>query len=350
MIIAEVIKDLHSPELTHVSGSLQAVAAKVLPPELSEKGSLIFVSKAEQLEAALKAQASIIVAHKSLSLPSDTPTTFFHTGSIQLAMATILPLFDGKMNRFTQVEKIHPTACIHPTAHLGQNVCVGPFAVIGEQVRIGDGTTIGAHCVIECFAILGAHTLLHPQVFIGAHCEVGAHCEIHPHTTIGADGFSFAPTREGTHKKIPQIGKVILGDEVELGANCTIDRAALTETRIGKGTKMDNLCHVAHNVVIGENCVIAAGFKIAGSSKVGNNCMFGGDISVTDHVTIGDKVIVGGKSGVTNDILTPGAYAGYPIEPLRDNMKTLASFGNGNLPRMRKEIARIIKHLGLKEN
>ncbi len=349
MITAEVIKDLHSSDLTYISGSLQSIAKKVLPPELADKDVLVFVSKAEQLEAALKAQAPIVVAHKSVSLPEDSGTTFFQTGSVQLAMAAILPLFDGKMNRFNQTEKIHPTACIHPTAHLGQNVYVGPFAVIGEQVRIGDYATIAAHAVVESFATVGDHTLIHPQVYVGTSCEIGSHCEIHPHTTIGADGFSFAPTREGVHKKIPQIGKVVIGDWVEIGANCAVDRAALTETRIGNGTKMDNFCHVAHNVVIGEHNVMAAGFKIAGSSKVGSHCMFGGDTVVSDHVTIVDKVMVGGKSGVSNDILNPGAYAGYPVEPLRDNMKTLASFGNGNLPRMRKEIARIIKHLGLKE-
>ncbi len=217
--------------------------------------SLVFVSKADQLEVALKAQSPIIIAHKNLKLPSDLNTTLFTTGSIQLAMATILPLFDGKMNRFNQEMKIHPTASIHPSAHLGKNVGVGPYAVIGEQAKIGDGATIGANAVIECFAEIGDHSIIHPQVFIGAHCALGSHCEIHPHTTIGADGFSFAMTKEGTHRKIPQIGRVVIGNNVELGANCAIDRAALTETRIGNGTKMDNLCHVAHNVVIGENCV-----------------------------------------------------------------------------------------------
>lgn len=350
MITAEVIKDLHSPDLSFVTGSLQAIASKVVPPEMADKESLIFVSKPDQLELAIKNAAPIIVAHKSLTIPeSCTTSTFFTTSSVQLAMAAILPLFDGKMNRFAQDEKIHPTACIHPSAHLGQNVSVGPFAVIGEKVRIGDYTTIASHVVIESSAQVGNHSLIHSQVFIGAHCEVGSHCEIHPHTTIGADGFAFAPTRDGVHKKIPQIGKVVIEDHVELGAGCAIDRAALTETRIGKGTKFDNLCHVAHNVVIGEHCVMAAGFMIAGSSKIGNHCMFGGNTVITDHVTICDRVIVGGKSGVTNDITKPGAYAGYPIEPLRDNMKTLASFGNGNLPRMRKEINRILKHLGIKE-
>lgn len=346
-VIVDLIKNLSTPDLTHTSGSLQAVATKVLPPELADKETLVFVSKMEQLETALKVQASIIVAHKSLSIPADVPATMFSTPNIQLAMAAILPLFDGKMNRFNQAQKIHPTACIHETAHLGENVYVGPYAVIGEHARVGSYATIGSHVVIEPYAQVGDHTLIHPQVFVGAYCEIGAHCELHPHVTIGADGFAYAPTREGTHKKIPQIGKVVLGDWVELGANVAVDRAALTETRIGKGTKIDNFGHIAHNVVIGENCVMAAAFKIAGSSKVGNNCMFGGDVVITDHVTICDRVMVGGRSGVSNDITTPGAYAGYPLEPLRDNMKTLVSMRH--ITRMKKELSRIAKHLGMKE-
>ncbi|MEK2687814.1 UDP-3-O-(3-hydroxymyristoyl)glucosamine N-acyltransferase [Bdellovibrio sp. GT3] len=347
MITADVIKSLQSSDAVFVSGSTEAIAQKVLPPEQADSESLVFVSKPHQLEQALKAQATIIVAHKSLALPTDSKSTFFSTHHVQLAMAAILPLFDGKMNRFNQETKIHPSAFVHPSAHLGQNVSVGPFAVIGEHARIGDGCTIGAHVVIECYAQIGAHTILHPQVFIGAYCELGAHCEIHPHTTIGADGFAFAQTKEGLHKKIPQIGKVILGDNVELGANCAVDRAALTETRIGSGTKMDNFCHVAHNVIIGENNVMAAGFKIAGSSTIGSNCMFGGDAAISDHVNICDKVIVAGRSGVTSDLLQPGAYGGYPIEPLRESLKTLANLSQ--LTRIRKELARVVKHLGLKE-
>lgn len=347
MINAEVILDLNSPDLQFVSGNKQAVAAKVLPPDQADKETLVFVSKPDQLEAALKAQAPIIVAHKSLKLP-ESGATFFSTGSVQLSMAAILPLFDGKMNRFNQETKIHPTAVVHATAHLGHNVCLGPYVVIGEHVRIGEGSTIAAHTVVESYAVIGDHTLLHSHVFIGGHCEVGSRCEIHPHTTIGADGFAFVPTREGTHKKIPQIGRVVIGNDVEIGANCAIDRAALTETRIGDGTKMDNLCHVAHNVVIGKNCVMAAGFKVAGSSKIGNNFMVGGDTAVTDHVNICDNVIVAGKSGVTKDITESGQYGGYPLEPLRDAMKTIANIAQ--LTRIRKDVAKMMKHLNLKED
>lgn len=347
MITAEVIKDLNSTELSHVSGSLQAVATKVMPPEQADKNSLVFVSTATQLEEALKAQPPIIVAHKSLTLPTDSATTFFSTPSVQMGMAHILPLFDGKMNRFNQSTKIHPTAVIHETAHIGIGTVLGPYVVIGEHAKIGDHATIGAHTVIEAFAEIGAHSLLHPQVFIGAHCLLGTHCEIHPHTTIGADGFSFAMAADGSHTKIPQIGRVVIGNHVEMGANCAVDRAALTETRIGDGTKFDNFVHIAHNCIVGKHCVIAAGFKMAGSSSLGDNCMLGGGVDLSDHVHVTDKVILAGRSGVTNDIKASGAYGGYPIEPLRDSLKTLANLTQ--LTRLRKEMARVLKHLNLKE-
>lgn len=345
MITAEVIKNINSSDLNYISGSLAAMATRVLPPETCDSQCLVFVSKADQLEAALKAKAPIIVAHKSLAIPADSTATIFSAGSIQLAMGTILPLFDGKMNRFNQESKIHPTAIIHHTALLGDNVGIGPYVVIGEHAKIGHGVTVGASTVIECYAEVGDHSLLHPQVFLGAHCTVGAQCEIHPHSTIGADGFSFANTKEGLNKKIPQIGRVVIGNNVEIGANCAIDRAALTETKIGNGTKMDNNCHIAHNVQIGENCLIAAAFSIAGSSKIGNNFMCGGVVAVADHVNVCDRVIIAGRSVITNDITQPGQYGGYPLEPLRDSLKTLAT--STHLTRIRKDLARVMKHLGL---
>lgn len=348
MITAEVIKDLNSSDLHFVTGPLSSVASKVLPPDECDSECLVFVSKPEHLEKALSAKAPIIIALKNLNLPESPEVAFFQTPSVQLAMSAVLPLFDGKMNRFNQDSKIHPTAVVHPSAHLGKNVGIGPFAVIGEQVRIGDGATIGAHTVIESFAVIGEHTLLHPQVFVGAHCELGAYCEIHPHTTIGSDGFSFVRRKDGIQLKIPQIGRVVIGNNVELGANCTIDRAALTETRVGNGTKMDNLCHVGHNVHIGENCIMAAGFKVAGSSKIGNNCMFGGDAAVSDHITIVDNSIFAGRAAVTFDVLQSGQYGGYPLEPLRDSLKTLAN--KTHITRMRKDLARVLKQIGLKED
>lgn len=347
MITAAKIHEIPGEVLHYVQGPLGAKVLKVMPPEQSNAECLVFVSKQDQLELALKQNASIIVAHKSLKIPEKAHACFFTTPHIQLAMATVGALFDKKIQRFQQDEHIHSKACVHPTAQLGKNVIVGPCAVIGSEVRIGDNSIVGANAVIETHAHVGNNTIIHPQAFIGAYCEIGSFCEIQPHATIGADGFGFVPLKESHPVKIPQNGIVVIEDHVEIGANCTIDRAALTETRIRAGTKLDNLVHIAHNCEVGQNSLIAAGFMMAGSSKIGKNFMVGGNSVVADHVSVADNVMLAGLSGVTNDITEPGQYGGYPLQPLKDSLKTLAN--SIHLTKMRKQLSRIAKHLSLED-
>lgn len=345
MITASKIHEIPGDIIHYVQGPLGAKVLKVLPPEQAHAEALVFVSKQEQLEQALKQNASIIIAHKNLNIPEKSHACFFTTPQVQLAMATIGSLFDKKIQRFQQEEHIHPRSFVHPSARLGKNVIVGPCAVVGPEVKIGDNSIIGANAVIESHAHIGQNTLIHPQVFIGSYCEVGSFCEIHPHATLGADGFGFVPLKESHPVKIPQLGKVVLEDHVEIGANTTIDRAALTETRIRAGTKIDNLCHVAHNCEIGSNSLVAAGFMVAGSSKIGRNFIAGGSAVISDHVEITNNVMIAGLSGVTNDITEPGQYGGYPLQPLKDSLKSLANLVH--LTKMRKQLNRIIKHLNL---
>lgn len=347
MITAAKIHEIPGEVLHYVQGPLNAKVHKILPPELANPEALVFVSKQEQLEQALKQNASIVVAHKNLKIPEKSHACFFTTPHVQLAMATIGSLFDKKIQRFQQEEHIHPKSSVHPSAQLGKNVVVGPCAVIGAEVKIGDNCLIGANTVIESHARIGHNSIIHPQALIGAYCEIGAFCEIQPHATIGSDGFGFVPLKDSHPVKIPQIGKVVIEDHVEVGANCTIDRAALTETRIRAGTKIDNLCHIAHNCEIGENSLIAAGFMVAGSSKIGKNFMVGGNTVVADHIEITDNVMLAGLSGVTNDIKEPGQYGGYPLQPLKESLKNLAN--TVHLTKMRKQLSRIIKHLNLSE-
>lgn len=347
MITAAKIHEIPGDVLHYVQGPLGAKVLKVLPPDLANAEALVFVSTQEQLEQSLKQNASIVIVHKSLKIPEKSHACFFTTPHIPLAMATVGSLFDKKIQRFQQDEHIHPKSSVHSTAQLGKNLIVGPCAVIGAEVRIGDNSIVGANAVIESHAHIGHNTIIHPQAFIGAYCEIGSFCEIQPHATIGSDGFGFVPLKESHPVKIPQIGKVVIEDHVEVGANCTVDRAALTETRIRAGTKIDNLCHIAHNCEIGQNSLIAAGFMIAGSSKIGKNFMTGGNTVVADHVEITDNVMIAGLSGVTNDITEAGQYGGYPLQPLKDSLKNLAN--TIHLTKMRKQLSRIMKHLNLSE-
>lgn len=347
MITAELLKNLNIPDLTYLQGSLTKIAGVVLPPELANSEALAFVSKDNQLDEALNRGASIIIKMKGLELTRKTDSALFECTNIQTAMTYILPLFDGKLNRFRQEVRIHPTAVIHETAHIGELAQIGPFVVVGENATVGDHATIGPHCILESSSKVGSHSLLHGQVFLGSHCEIGEHCEIHPHVTIGSDGFGFAIQKDGTTRKIPQLGKVIIGNSVEIGGNCVFDRAAMTATTVGDGTKFDNLCHIAHNVQIGKHCLLAGGFFIAGSSKLGDYVMAGGNVAVTDHVEICSKVMLAGRSTVTKDITTPGSYGGYPLEPLRDSLRTLSNLTS--LTDLKKNVSKLIKHFNLEE-
>lgn len=349
--LKQIIATLQSNTLFQsqlLNGSPDLFCNKACEPEYANNNSLCFASDFASIESTIQKQTSILIIPQKLKekIPAQLLTPQLGLISVQnisLAMSTVLPLFDDKKLRFHQ--GIHATAVIHPTAKLGKNVSIGAYSVIGEDCIVGDNCLISSHVVIENFAEIGNNCLLHSFAFVGSRCQIGSQCEIHPHTTIGSDGFGFAPDQENIRHKIPQLGIVVVEDNVEFGANCAIDRATLGETRIGKGTKFDNNCHIAHNCKIGQNNVFAAGFMMAGSSQVGNNCMFGGQAVVTDHVKVGNNVIVGGKAAVTKDTLTAGAYTGYPLEPIKEAMKTLVNMTH--ITEMRKQLNEVRKHLNL---
>ena len=260
-------------------------------------------------------------------------------------MAVLLRHFDRKRERFTQWGERHPTAVVHDAAEVGSGVWLGPYCVIGAGASIGDGCCIGAHVVVENGARIGSGTILHPHVFVGADCEIGRDCEIHPHTSIGSDGFGYAVGASRRPQKIPHLGNVRIGDEVEIGSNCAIDRAKLASTWIRSGTKLDNICHIAHNCDLGEDGFYTAGFMMAGSTTIGRRFMTGGNSVVSAHLTLADDVVLAGRSTVTSDVREPGHYGGYPLQPLKEAMRTLASLGQLN--EMRKNLNRVLKQLKL---
>jgi UDP-3-O-[3-hydroxymyristoyl] glucosamine N-acyltransferase len=217
--------------------------------------------------------------------------------------------------------------------------------VIGAGAVIADDCCIGAHVVVENEVTIGAGTLLHPHVFVGAGCRIGTGCEIHPHTTVGSDGFGYAVGRDGRPQKISHLGIVTIGDSVEIGGNCAIDRATLASTYIRSGTKLDNICHIAHNCDLGENGFYTAGFMMAGSTTIGKGFMTGGNSVVGAHLTLADNVILAGRSTVTNDVREGGQYGGYPLQPLKDALKTIVSIGQLN--DIRRNLNKVMKHLGL---
>ena len=220
---------------------------------------------------------------------------------------------------------VHPTACVDPSARLGEGVDIGPFAVIEAHAVIGEGARIGAHAVVERNASVGEGTVVHPYVTIGYECKVGARCILHAGVVIGADGFGFAP-HDGRWIKIEQLGAVCIGDDVEIGANTCVDRGALDDTVIGNGVKLDNLIQIGHNVKVGDNAAMAGCVGVAGSAEIGAGCTVGGGAVVLGHLTLADGVHISAASVVTRSIREPGLYTGmFPLDANASWEKNAAS-------------------------
>lgn len=352
MLRAETIRSQHSDVFTFLQGDLDSTATVCHRPEESCPESLVYLSDQRQLVEEDCSSAAILIVHKKLLGHMERARRWncciFSVSAIPLAMATLLKYFDRKTERFSQWGARHPTALVHATASIGVNVVLGPFCVIGANAVVGDNCLIGSHTVIENEARIGADTILHPHVFIGSACEVGNGCEIHPHTSIGSDGFGYAADSTGTPRKIPQLGNVVIGNQVEIGSNCAIDRATLTSTHIRSGAKLDNLCHIAHNCDLGEDGLYAAGFMMAGSTKIGKRFMTGGNSVVSSHLTIADDVALSGRSNVTKSITQAGAYGGYPLQPLQDALRSAASLSH--LTQLRRDLKKVMTHLNLSKD
>lgn len=216
---------------------------------------------------------------------------------------------------------VHPRAVVAPGARLGQGVSVGPGAVIGERAVLEEGVRVHAHVVVGEDCRVGRDTEIFPQVTLYPGTWIGRRVRIHAGTVIGSDGFGYLAAEDGTRVKIPQVGRVEIGDDVEIGANCTIDRASLGTTRILTGTKIDNLVQVGHNCRIGQHCVLVAQVGISGSVVIGDHCTLAGQVGVGDHVTLADRTVVGGQSGVVRD-LASGRYLGYPAMESTQALRT----------------------------
>lgn len=213
---------------------------------------------------------------------------------------------------------IHPTAVIGDDVHLGDQVAIGAYAVLADGVRVGAGSRIGTHSYLGTDVRLGDRCTIHPQVTILAGCQLGSRVIVHAGAVIGSDGFGYA-SLAGVHRKIPQVGIVVIGDEVEIGANTTIDRARFGRTLIGAGTKIDNLVQIAHNVETGPHCIIVAQSGIAGSTRLGHHVTIAGQSGLTGHLRIGDQAIVAGKSGVSKNVPAKAVVQGIPAQELKLN-------------------------------
>ena len=267
-------------------------------------GTLTFLANPKYTPFVYTTDASVIVVNSDFAATQPLKATVIRVADAYSAFATLLEMFDQSKSGSTGISA---QASIASTARLGENVSVGEFTVIGKNVVIGKSSVIHSQVYIGDNVTIGDHFLVYPGVRIYRDCVIGARCTLHSGVVVGSDGFGFAPVSGNNYQKIPQLGNVILEDNVEIGSNTTIDRATLGSTIIRNGVKLDNLIQIGHNAEIGENTVIAAQSGISGSTKIGKNCMIGGQVGIVGHITIADNVKIGAGSGVEASITQEGA-------------------------------------------
>lgn len=261
------------------------------------------------------------------------------SGDPYLALAVLLEVFHPPRRPSPGV---HPSAVLATSVRFGVDVSVGPFVVMGEDVIVGDRAVLGPGCVLGDGVHVGEETMLHPRVVIEAGCRVGARCILHSGVVVGSDGYGFASSG-GAHRKIPQVGTVVIEDDVELGANVCVDRGSLGETRIGRGTKVDNLVQIAHNVRIGEHCLLVAQAGISGSTELGRYVVMAGQSGVVGHVRLGDRTVVTGKAGAVGDTEPGSMISGFPGRP---HAEWLRAVGNlYKLETLRRRVSDLEKRL-----
>lgn len=237
-------------------------------------------------------------------------------------------------------------AFVHPTAKIGANVAIQPFAYIEAMAEIGDNTVIYPHVYVGRRVKIGQDCKLYPNAVVREDCVLKNRVILQPGAVIGGDGFGYVDQKDGSHTKVLQTGNVILEDDVEVGCNSTIDRATVNSTIVGKGTKLDNLVHLGHNDIVGENCLMCAHVGVSGSVTIGNHCTLAGQVGTVGHITIGDNVVCGGRTGVTANIPSNSTMAGFPAQPFREWLKHEASLRKvGDLLKKVKELEKEIKKL-----
>lgn len=316
-----------------VIGNPEAEVSTLSKIEEGEKGSLTFLSNPKYTQYIYSTKATAVIVNDTFEPTEDITATLIKVKDAYQAFTKLLEFYNEYKN---QKQGIETPSYISTTAKLGKDVYVGAFAYIGENVVIGDDVKIYPHTYIGDNVVIKNNTTLYAGVKVYMDCKIGEHCKIHAGAVIGADGFGFAPTDDGSYKAIPQIGNVIIEDHVDIGVNTTIDRATMGSTIVEQGVKLDNLVMVAHNVVIGKNTVIAAQSGIAGSTKIGAQNMIGGQVAVSGHLSTGDQVKILGKSGVTKNLKKGGIYNGIPaMEVMKYNRSQIVF---RNLPKIIKEL------------
>ena len=298
---------------------------KISAPEQLESATeteISFIGNKKYEKFWATSKACVAVVNQDISIEPGENRAFIKVKNADLAMSQVLELFAPALPIFRT--DIHSTAVIDESASIGNGTRIGAGSYIGPNVVIGENVTIYPNVTILDECSIGKNTVIWPGAVIRERCHIGSHCILHPNCTIGADGFGFRPCPERGLVKIPQIGNVIIGNGVEIGANSSVDRGKFSSTVLGDGCKIDNLVQIGHNSKLGKFCIMAGNSGLAGSVTLGNGVMIGGSASIKDHITIGDRAMVGAGSGVAADVEAGKVVLGYPAVDARDALKQWA--------------------------
>ncbi len=302
--------------------------------EEGAEGSLSFIANPKYAPYAYTTQASILIVNEDFELHQSIKPTLIRVKDAYGSFALLLEKV-GAVKK--ECIGIHQQAFAEEGAEIGEEVSLGAFSYIAKGAKIGKNTWISTHCSIGANVKIGENTIIYAGVKIYDNCVIGSNCIIHAGTVIGSDGFGFAPQADGSFKKIPQSGNVLIEDDVEIGANVSIDCATMGSTIIRQGVKLDNLIQIAHNVEIGKNTVIAAQTGVSGSTKLGHNCMIGGQVGFVGHLSIAPGTKINAQSGISKSIKEPNlAFDGSPAFGYRDNLRSQAYFRK--LPEIAKRL------------
>ncbi len=308
-----------------VEGDIEAKVSHLSKIEDANPGSITFLSNPAYTPFIYTTHATITLVSESFTPDQPLNCTIIRVKDPYGALAKLLEMYQKSLPVKSGISEL---AFISDKASLGGNNYIGAFSYIGDNVSIGDNVKLYPHCFIGDHVSIGNNTCLYSGVKIYDNCQIGENCTIHANAVIGADGFGFAPQAESGFRKVYQIGNVIIEDHVEIGAGTAIDRATLGSTIIRKGVKLDNLIQIGHNVVVGENTVMAGQVGVAGSTKIGSNCMIGGQVGIAGHLTIGDDVKIGAQSGISNNIKSGEIRLGSPAIDIAKYKKSAVHFRN----------------------
>ncbi len=324
-----------------LAGDGNVVIGGVAPLDRAGPGDVSIFSSSRYSDWYGATTAGLVLVSRDLAGVAGTPLARIVVDKPVDAMVSILSHFHRADPR---VVGIHPTAVVSPTAVIGRDVCVEAFAVVGDGVVLGDGAWIGAHAFVGEESVVGPDARLHPAARVYPRVAIGARVVVHGGANIGREGFGWVTS---TGQRVPHVGRCVLGDDVEIGANTCVDRGSIDDTIIGAGTKIDNLCQIAHNVRIGRMCFLASQVGIAGSARIEDGVQIGGQAGLQGHITVGSGAILGGQAGVLGDVPSKEFWSGYPARPHREQLRSHAAMAR--LVKIVRPLEQLLSGRGEKE-